>query len=169
MTYKKSSAVPGKSGSQQGNKYGAKPFWWNPVTGAKVDSKLHEHCIYWDSILEFNVYCELRKLYPATAIFRQHPIFVKPASAHYPERVWACDFRVQTAPAEHLNIEVKGAWILKDSAALSDFTKTLQFLDLHNPPDYNRLIIVSDKQFKLDKQWQTLQLPQLKELLLKSS
>lgn len=146
-------------------KYGNKPFWWNPHTGSPVEEKVNDSCVYWDSILEFNVYCELRKLYPATAIFRQHPIFVKPASAHYPERTWSCDFQVLPTHGDYINIEVKGAWILSDSTAQSDFTKTLQFLDLHNPTDYNRLLIVSDKTFRIDKQWQTLRLPQLIKLL----
>jgi len=147
------------------NKYGSKPFWWNPTTQQKETNKTSDDCVYWDSLLEFSVYCQLRKLYPEKAITRQVPIVLKPATLNYPEQCWKCDFRVLDPILGHYNLEVKGFWIKQDSAANADFRKTLMLLDTFNLEEYLRLIVISDKWFPLDKRIRTIKFYELQNKL----
>jgi len=146
-------------------KYGAKPFWWNPTTQQKEVNKSSEDCVYWDSLLEFSVYCQLRKLYPEKAITRQVSITLKPATFNYPESKWKCDFRILDPIMGHYNLEVKGYWIKQDSAATADFRKTLMLLDTFNLEEYLRLIVISDKWFPLDKKIRTIKFYELQTKL----
>ena len=142
-------------------KYGNKPFWWNPKTQQKQESKTDEFCTYWDSCLEFSIYCSLLKLYPESSIERQVAIVLKPATLNYPEQRWKCDFRVLDPILGHYNLEVKGYWITTDSAAKADFRKTLMLLDTFNLEEYLKLIIVSDRWFSLDRKVRTVKFHEL--------
>lgn len=146
-------------------KYGAKPFWFNSKTQQKQESKTSEYCTYWDSCLEFSIYCQLLKLYPERAIERQVSITTKPATLNYPEQSWKCDFRILDPILGHYNLEVKGAWITTDSAAKADFRKTLMLLDTFNLEEYLKLIIVSDKWFSLDRKVRTIKINELQHKL----
>lgn len=146
-------------------KYGAKPFWWNSRTQQKQESKTSEFCTYWDSCLEFSIYQSLLRLYPESSIERQVSIATKPATINYPEQSWKCDFRILDPVLGHYNLEVKGAWICSDSAAKADFRKTLMMLDTFNLEEYLKLIIVSDRWFRLDKKVRTIKINELQKTL----
>lgn len=155
----------------------AKPFWFDPATGQSHDSKVNERCVYFHSILEFKVYCDLKHvLGNDVLIIRQYPVLYKPATDRYSPLYWRVDFCLRRTPSsESLYVEVKGEWLLHDSGAYSEFKHKLQFLEYCNAPVYENLILVGEDSIKLDKYIQAvdadeaIQLIQEKLCLLKPS
>lgn len=137
------------------NKCNSSPFWYNPVTGQSypAGSSLPKHqkdkLQFWDSILEFKVYAELCKIFPSRIIHRQVRIDILPSNLIFPELSWKIDFFIQPASIEPILIEAKGAWLKFDTGAENDFCKILRLLSLQRPDLFKRLLVVSDKRWKL--------------------
>lgn len=129
-------------------------FWIDSLTKTKYalqeDIPKHipiERFDYWDSNLEHNCYYRLLKAAPKSTIKRQSEQIILPKTKLFQELSWKIDFELL---GEHnYLIECKGSWILKNGEALANFVKLLRFFQMFNNQDFNRLIIVSDKSFKL--------------------
>lgn len=135
-------------------KYKNNPFYYDSLTGrtfppkTKFIGEQKERVSYWDSELEFRVWCKLHKLFPLARIHRQHELLILPKNETFPKLTWNIDFVVSTSDRTYF-IEVKGQWILHDKGQLNDFCKLLRIIQLFQPEIFNNLSIISDASWKL--------------------
>lgn len=132
-------------------KTGAKPFWYNPVTGQQSLTRQTQRDEYFHSVLEFKLYNQFLAILSPTQIFRQQKILYKPATQEYDELYWTVDFVLKLSGGRRLYVEAKGGWINADSSALSEFQHKLQFLEYVNSAVWRNLYLVSDTKLTIDK------------------
>lgn len=115
--------------------------------------------IYFGSAYELHIYKKLLSL-PGVRVERQVKILLKPETTHYPARYWKCDFKVldETNPARYLLVEAKGL-------VTREFKLMLQDLEFFNYLDWRRLLIVSAKATKVDRQLWTMETSDLLEAI----
>ncbi len=139
---------------RKNSKVSSNPFWYNIRTGEAIPSgtkltpEQRKDYEYFDSVLEFKVYCALVKKYGYKSISRQVEIELLPKDDCFPDLSWKVDFRVVT-PTQILLIEAKGEWLLHDNYALADFRKTLRLLRMKYPVLFQGLQLVGDKAWSL--------------------
>lgn len=148
-------------------KTGARSLYWAPGTWDTYDYKALPSCIFFGSTFEFRVFKELVFFgIPPSYFKHQVKFLIKPETTRYPALYWCCDLVLDPPPFAaypRLLIEAKGE-------VTSVFQHNLQFLELHNPQEYDRLVVVTDREPKrIDKRTKSITIPMLKELIKKMS
>lgn len=141
-------------------KYRAKPVFVNLTTGTVHGSKAEigdDKYIFFGSTFEYRVYRELSR-FPGLRIERQKPLIVKPG-AGYPAKWWRVDFQVSTDKGKILNVEAKGL-------SMPDFLTNLQLLDIFNPEEYGRLVVVTEYPRTIDKRIRSIGINQVANSLV---
>ena len=136
------------------NKKISESFWLDNLTGNRyktrediptyIDESRLEH---WDSALEHSCYYHLHRLAKGRELIRQSEKIILPKDKLFKQLSWKIDFEI-TGDNGYL-IECKGNWITRNQEALSNFLKLLRLFKMFYPIDFSRLIVVSDKKFKL--------------------
>jgi hypothetical protein len=149
-----------KGQTKEPNKYGAEAFYYDPIKQVITAERVNERDIFFASKLEFRVWMKLCSLLDLRQISRQSPLRIKHQTGIYPAMFWRCDFRVWELhnPANFLNIEAKGL-------ALPEFKNTLQHLECVSPSDWRNLVVVSDRETKIDSCVTTVLINQLPDIL----
>lgn len=131
-------------------------FWYSPSLQRSYSSiqsipKNVTDIQFWSSILEFNTYRELTKVFSKKEIIRQHKVLILPKSEPYfREWTWKVDFLIKSEKlSENLYVESKGGWIKSDKGAEREFVHMLQVLSVFYPFIFRNLILVSDIPIKL--------------------
>lgn len=148
-------------------KTGAKALYWLPGTWETYSYKALPSCIFFGSTFEFNVFKELVFWgIPPQYFKHQVEFLIKPKTDRYDELYWRCDLVLNPPPESpypYLLIEAKGE-------VTPVFQHNMQFLELHNPEAYDRLVVVTDREPKrIDKRTKSITIPMLKELIKRAS
>lgn len=125
--------------SLNGNRYAKREL----ISESIPESRLQ----YWDSNLEHSCYYRLLKLSQGSEIIRQSEKVILPQKHPFQQLSWKIDFEVKGA--RNYLVECKGEWIKHNGEALANFLKLLRFFQMFYPFDFERLIIVSNKKFRL--------------------
>lgn len=138
---------------QKQHKYLAKPVYYHPTLDLICKSRQTKDAIYFDSTFEYRVFRELVNLAGFNNVDRQVPLLVKPGTKSYSSLHWKCDFRVYKSrdSNEYLNIEAKGM-------LTPEFKRNLQYLEYFGPGNFEKLIVIADKSYWVDKCVQTWEL-----------
>lgn len=138
------------------NKKISESFWIDTLTSKQYELEKDipphipkERLQYWDSRLEHSCYYKLLKLKKESRVIRQAEKIILPKKAPFNQISWKIDFEL-IGESNYL-IECKGQWIQYHGEALANFLKLLRLFSLMRPFDFKRLLIVSDKRFKLGK------------------
>lgn len=131
-----------------------KPCYYDPLTGGFSSKRKTTRDIYFASTLELDLFLVLSREFSRDRIVLQVELMVKPETILYPALFWRCDFRVYGAPRSgvrnYVNVEAKGF-------KTEEFRLKLQFLELYNPTEYERLVLIGgQKPLKIDSQQQTV-------------
>lgn len=141
------------------SKYGNVGGYYCRARRAVLENRCCESCNYHPSQLELSAAQLLDKMLPPEIWSTHEPIQIMPGSSKYPAIEWRCDFQVN--PCEkypnvpRILIELKGL-------ALPEFLVYLKVMALHNPKDYERLIIVGKKPKKIDSNFKAINLAELR-------
>lgn len=146
--------------SKKPNKYGAEAVFYDPVNQTISAHRINERDIFFASRLELRVWLKLRSLLDLRQIAHQSPLRIKNDTANYPAMYWRCDFRVWKLHEPHifLNIEAKGI-------VLPEFRAMLPHLEYHSPGNWAKLVVVSDREKRIDCQITTVLVERIPQIL----
>ncbi len=128
-------------------------FWYDPILGKQYLNKRDvpdahmPRCEYWDSLLEFRLYEELLKIYPASQVIKQHIIQIMPRQAPFKAWNWCIDFKIDLPSP--IYIEAKGKWLI-DSLKAEGFWKNLRAVQALHPQIWNKLVFIGSNK---DDEW----------------
>jgi hypothetical protein len=141
------------------SKYNATRCWFD-TDSFKITDAPTGKCITFDSIFEARVYQILRQHCSDCTIATQYPLLIKPETALYKQLNWCVDFYVYRRDgnkSKDLYIEAKGI-------SQPEFIRNLQYFQFFNSRQFENLLIVTEKERKIDKNIQSIGLKEFSEL-----
>jgi hypothetical protein len=140
-------------------KYNATRCYFDKETFQILDAP-SEKSIPFDSIFEAKVYQVLRRHCQDCVIRTQYPLLIKPATALYKQLDWCVDFyvyRENWQKSKDLYIEAKGV-------SQPEFIRNLQYFQFFNSRKFENLLVVTEKERKIDKNIESIGFNEFSEL-----
>ncbi len=152
-------STPPNSKTLSTNKYRAVSGFYSVQNDSFDLFKKYPDSQWFASMQELEVYKELISL-PYAVVNRQVKVPVKLPTPNYDATCWRCDFLVvnSSRPEKYFLIEAKGV-------VTRDFKQMLQYLEYFNYTDWKRLVIVTKKRIKIDRNFWSVPTSDIAEYL----